>query len=201
MRFIISLFMFLFSFSSVFAYNFVEENISLGLVGYGYIPMETDKDILGYGGGGGVKVKYDINKYVGIGLYSGLTISSSNTNNSNNLTLYNDSRFSIIFQRETDDGEDGFVPWGSLGIGFVSGSVKYGDYRSMEDAIGFSATLSAGLKYNFNVFYAGIGAEYSFSRLYGDIINNFFDGYYSRQAGVLLNTSGFNIFGEFGVRF
>lgn len=111
MRFIICLFIILSSFSYVFAapYSDVEVRrssgrpspMTFGVYGHGYIPMETDKDLIGYGGGGGFKTTYNINKYVGVGLSTGLTVATSNYQNNRNLTLLSDTRFSLIVQRET----------------------------------------------------------------------------------------------------
>lgn len=200
MRFIIGLFIILFSFSSAFA---LDDDMSFGLYGYGYIPMETDKNLIGYGGGSGFKLQYDLNKYFAIGASTGFTVASSNYNNTKNTTLLSDSRFLIIFQRNTGKGESGFVPWGSLGFGFLTGSGKYGNTQSLEDTMGFNFTLSAGLRYNFSRTYIGVGAEYSIARLYGDLYTDYYNDYYyyPRKTNVTVNPSGFNVFGEFGVRF
>lgn len=175
MRFIICLFIILSSFSYVFAapYSDVEVRrssgrpspMTFGIYGYGYIPMETDKDLIGYGGGGGFKTTYNINKYVGVGLSTGLTVATSNYQNNRNLTLLSDTRFSLIVQRETERGESGLVPWGSIGFGILAASGDYGSYQKLEDAIGFNFIASLGLRYNFSSAYLGIGAEYSLSRL------------------------------------
>lgn len=215
MRFIICLFIILSSFSYVFAapYSDVEVRrssgrpspMTFGIYGYGYIPMETDKGLIGYGGGGGFKTTYNINKYFGIGLSTGLTVATSNYNNMSNRTLLSDTRFSIIFQRETENGERGVVPWGSVGFGILTGAGDYGSYQSFEDSIGFNVAFSAGLRYNFRSAYIGIGAEYSIARLYGDLVNDYqyyYGGYYyQRRVSVTMNPSGFNVFGEFGIRF
>lgn len=214
MRFIISLFIILFSFSYTFAApkSDVEVNKSsndpsmaiFGVYGYGYIPMETDKNLLGYGGGGGFKFAYNFNKYFALGLSSGLTVATSNYNNRNNLTLLSDTRFSLIVQRETNRGESGFVPWGSIGVGVMAAAGDYGSYQKLEDAVGFSFAVGAGLKYNFRNAYVGIGAEYTFARLYGNYVGDYYyNGYYytQRRTSVTMNPSGFNVFGEFGFRF
>lgn len=214
MRFITSLFIILFSFSYALAAprSDVEVNkssgrpspMTFGVYGHGYIPIETDKDLIGYGGGGGFKTTYNINKYVGVGLSTGLTVATSNYQNNRNLTLLSDTRFSLIVQRETERGESGLVPWGSIGFGILAASGDYGSYQKLEDAIGFNFIASLGLRYNFSSAYLGIGAEYSLSRLYGNYISDYYyNGYYytRRQTSVTMNPSGFNIFGEFGFRF
>lgn len=214
MRFIISLFIVLFSFSYTFAApkSDVEVNKSsneiarstVGIYGYGYIPMETDKDLIGYGGGGGLKGTYNFNRYVALGLSTGLTVAASNYNNVNNLTLLSDTRLSLIVQRETNKGESGFVPWGSIGVGVMAAAGDYGSFQKLEDAVGFSFAVGAGLKYNIRNAYVGIGAEYTFARLYGDLVGDYYyNGYYytQRRTSVTMNPSGFNVFGEVGVRF
>lgn len=200
MRIFIILSIILFCFSSAFAFD---DDMSFGLYGYGYIPMETDKNLIGYGGGGGFKLQYNLNKYFAIGASTGFTVSTSNYNNTKNITLLSDSRFLVIFQRNTYKGESGFVPWGSIGFGFLTGSGKYGDFQSFEDAMGFNFTLAAGLRYNFSRTYIGFGAEYSIARLYGDLYTDYYNNYYyyQRKSSAIMNPSGFNIFGEFGFRF
>ena len=214
MRIFLTSLILLFSFSLAFAQNKSDVEVrrssgrpspmTFGVYGQGYIPMETDKKLLGYGGGGGFKATYNINKYVGVGLSTGLTVATSNYNNNRNLTLLSDTRFSLIVQRETERGESGLVPWGSIGFGILAASGDYGSYQKLEDAIGFNFIASLGLRYNFSSAYLGIGAEYSVSRLYGNYISDYYyNGYYytQRRTSVTMNPSGFNVFGEFGFRF
>lgn len=214
MRFVLSLFIILFSFSNVFAATASKNDeekekyvfpsfLSLGIYGYGYIPMETDKDVLGYGGGGGLKMAINFTRYFGIGLSSGFTVTQPKDSSGNKLTILSDIRASIIIQRDTGYHRSGFMPWSSISLGVLSGEVNYGSYQKLEDAVGFNIVLSAGLRYNFKNVYIGIGAEYSFSRLYGDLVNNnYYNGsyYYTRKSGSIFNPSGFNIFGEVGYR-
>lgn len=212
MRFFMSFFIVLFSFSYIFAapHSDVENKrgysrpsaMTFGLYGLGYIPMDKDKDLIGYGGGAGFKTTYNIGKYFGVGLSTGLTIATSKHNNVQNLTLLSDTRLSFIIQRETSRGENGFVPWGSFGFGLLAASGDYGGYKQFEDGIGFNFVFSAGLRYNFRNAYIGVGAEYFIANVYGDLVDDYYNGYYyyPRRTSAIMNPSGFNIFGEFGFR-
>lgn len=136
-RIILALFIIFYSFSNSFALSATDEAISLGVYGYGYIPMETDKEPIGYGGGAGAKFVYHINNYFGIGLSTAFTAARSIYNNQPCITLFNDTRFLFIYHRETDIYESGFVPWGSIGLGILTGRGNYEDGNKLEDAIGF----------------------------------------------------------------
>lgn len=178
--------------------------MTFGIYGYGYIPTGLDKDIIGNGGGGGFKVTYNINKYFGIGLSTGLTVAASDNYN-NNLTLLSDSRFFLIVQRETAHLQKGIVPWGSVGFGILAATASYGNYYQIEEAVGFNVVFSAGLRYNFRKAYLGFGAEYSLSKVYGEQIQRYYNDvyyyYYDISRSVTMDPSGVNIFAEFGYRF
>lgn len=213
MRFILSILILLFSFSFTFAQHRsdVEVNksnmsskpalVTFGFMGYGYIPMEVDKDLIGTGGGGGLKAIININRYFAIGFSTSLTGAKSNYANMNNLTLLSDSRILFILQRETGKYESGIVPWGGLGLGVMAGAGAY-DVLTAEDMVGFNLSLMAGLRYNFKMAYIGFGAEYMFASLAGDLVyKNYMYPYREYRQPVTMNPSGFNIFGEIGFRF
>lgn len=205
MRIFLTSLIFLLSFSFVFAQSRsdVEVNKSsdnkptmatFGFMGYGYIPVEADKDLIGYGGGGAVKATINVNRYFAIGLSAGVTAASSNYQNNSNLTLFTNARLSLIAQRETLKNETGFVPWAGLGLGVSAAAGSYGTAKA-KDMLGYDVALMAGVRYNFPKAYFGLGAEYSFSSLTGYLGNN------ASRSAFSLNPSGVNVFAEAGFRF
>lgn len=209
--FLVSLIL-LFSFSFSFAQNKsdVEVNKSsdnrpsiatFGVLGYGYIPLGVDKDLIGNGGGGGFKATINFNRYFAMGFSTALSGGSSNYGNTSNLTLLSDTRIAFILQRETLRNQSGFVPWIGVGFGVMASAGNYGSLKT-EDMVGFNISAMAGLRYNFKRAYVGIGAEYMFAALTGDLVrNDDYYYYYQRRQTVNMDASGVNIFGEVGFRF
>ncbi len=212
MRIFLTSLILLFSFSFAFAQNKsdVEVNKSydnrpsiatFGVMGYGYIPLGVDKDLIGNGGGGGFKATINFNRYFALGLSTALSGGSSNYGNTSNLTLLSDTRVLFILQRETLRNQSGFVPWIGLGFGVIASAGNYGTLKT-EDMVGFNISAMAGVRYNFRRAYVGIGAEYMFAALTGDLVSNDnYYYYYQRRQTVNMDASGVNIFGEIGFRF
>ena len=170
-------------------------------MGYGYIPLGVDKDLIGYGGGGGFKATVNFNRYFALGFSTALSGGSSNYGNTSNLTLLSDTRIAFILQRETLRNQSGFVPWIGLGFGVMASAGNYGNLNT-EDMVGFNISAMAGVRYNFRRAYFGIGAEYMFAALTGDLVYNYnYYYYYQRRQTVNMDASGVNIFGEVGFRF
>ena len=72
----------------------------------------------------------------------------------------------------------------------------------MVHMVGFNISAMAGVRYNFRRAYVGIGAEYMFAALTGDLVYNYnYYYYYQRRQTVNMDASGVNIFGEVGFRF
>lgn len=212
MRIFLTSLILLFSFSFAFAQykSDVEVNKSydnrpsiatFGVMGYGYIPLGVDKDLIGNGGGGGFKATINFNRYFALGLSTALSGGSSNYGNTSNLTLLSDTRVLFILQRETLRNQSGFVPWIGLGFGVIASAGNYGTLKT-EDMVGFNISAMAGVRYNFRRAYVGIGAEYMFAALTGDLVSNDnYYYYYQRRQTVNMDASGVNIFGEIGFRF
>lgn len=212
MRIFLTSLILLFSFSFAFAQHKsdVEVNKSsdnrpsiatFGVMGYGYIPLGVDKDLIGNGGGGGFKATINFNRYFALGFSTALSGGSSNYGNTSNLTLLSDTRVLFILQRETLRNQSGFVPWIGLGVGVMASAGNYGTLKT-EDMVGFNISAMAGVRYNFRRAYIGIGAEYMFAALTGDLVSNDnYYYYYQRRQTVNMDASGVNIFGEVGFRF
>lgn len=212
MRIFLTSLILLFSFSFAFAQHKsdVEVNKSsdnrpsiatFGVMGYGYIPLGVDKDLIGNGGGDGFKATINFNRYFALGLSTALSGGSSNYGNTSNLTLLSDTRVLFILQRETLRNQSGFVPWIGLGVGVMASAGNYGTLKT-EDMVGFNISAMAGVRYNFRRAYVGIGAEYMFAALTGDLVSNdSYYYYYQRRQTVNMDASGVNIFGEVGFRF
>ena len=179
------------------SYDDVPSLFSVGVLGSGYVPLGSDKELLGYGAGAGLKAVINMNKFFGIGLSTSLTGAKSNYNGGNNYTLLSTTRLLFIFQKETDRFQKGFVPWFGLGIGLTA---LFGDYSigKTKGMVGFDMTLMAGLRYNFKNAYVGIGAEYITIGISGDMVYN--NKYQTRET-TSIDISGVNIFGEIGFRF
>lgn len=205
MRIFLTSLIFLLSFSLVFAQNRsdIEVNQSsnkpdmatLSFMGYGYIPVDSSKDLIGFGGGGSVKATVNINRYFAVGLSAGVTAASSNYQNAYNLTLLTNARLLLIAQRETLKNQPGVVPWGGLGIGVVAGSGSYGAGHA-EDMLGYDVAVMAGIRYNFSKVFLGLGAEFSISNLSGYLVNGSIS-----KSPYSLYASSVNVFGEVGFRF
>lgn len=189
MRFIIGLFIILFSFSSAFA---LDDDMSFGLYGYGYIPMETDKNLIGYGGGGGFKLQYDLNKYFALGLEGDITASRNGTNS----TTFGGVRFLLIAQNETEKDKNGFVPWGAFALGTLMGNGSYENGTfNYKNFSGFDISLMIGLRYNYKRAYFGIGADFTYGETIAEVQAA---ELYPNQDFFIIGT---NIFLEAGYRF
>lgn len=182
---------------------------SLGISGFGYIPtVDNDfiDDNIGYGGGFGLKFKANVNRFLGFATefnytYANKTYSSDGidilTINSNMI----DIREALVIQYEKYKGENGFVPWFSVGVGATFYLPEYkvlglsnplGDYSG----VGFNVNIGAGLKYNYNHFYAGIFADWTYSVAYMDKYVG-----YSEISQNYINLDGVRIGAELGFRY
>ena len=96
--------------------NYKDYPMTIGVYGGAYFPTGY-RDVLGIGGGAGIKYKFNFNKFFAISADLGYTYSSGSDKNSTNTITWNgtshmfDIRLMGIFQYETKKGESGFVPW------------------------------------------------------------------------------------------
>lgn len=161
---------------------------SLGVSGFGYVSTFNNyilNDTLGAGGGVGLKFKGNINRFIGFATEFNYTNTSRSyslssggfTPNINVLDLTShiiDIRESLVVQYETYKGENGFVPWLSIGAGAtiyvpeysIIGVSNTGDFT----AVGFNFNVAAGLKYNYKHFYTGLYVDYTKSIAYTDTV-------------------------------
>ena len=180
--------------------NYKDYPMTIGVYGGAYFPTGY-RDVLGIGGGAGIKYKFNFNKFFAISADLGYTYSSGSDKNSTNTITWNgtshmfDIRLMGILQYETKKGESGFAPW--IGTGAVisiastkeqieeryiySGNVyNYtNDYTGA--ALGYIVAL--GFRYNFKKVYTGINFDYTIAN----------PGYYD-VSGIRLNA-------EIGYRF
>lgn len=148
---------------------------SIGISGFGYFPTATNyiiNDNIGYGGGVGLKFKGNINRFLGFATEFNYTYANKDLYNVLSLDSHIiDIRESLVIQYETYKGENGFVPWLSIGIGATIYQPEYdvlgvssalGDFNG----VGFNVNIGAGLKYNFRNFYTGIFVDWTYSLAY-----------------------------------
>ncbi len=172
-KFCILLFFILLSFN-VFAQdkekNYDIKKVSpwtLGISGFGYFPTSEQSLINNNGGGIGWKFKWNFNRYVGLATELNYTYTYENYFSS--LQHIINIREALVIQRETYKGENGFVPWFSIGVGatvymatYYNTSRYYYNYN-IDSAVGFNLNVGAGLKYNFKHFYTGIFVDWTYS--------------------------------------
>lgn len=159
---------------------------SLGVSGFGYVSTYNNfvlRDTLGAGGGVGLKFKGNINRFVGFATEFNYTNTSRSYSLSTggltpSINVFDltshiiDIRESFVVQYETYKGENGFVPWLSVGVGAtiyvpeysIIGISSAGDFT----AVGFNVNVAAGLKYNYKHFYTGLYVDYTTSIAYTD---------------------------------
>lgn len=152
--------------------------VSIGVYGGGFFP-ENDAKGAGVGGGAGVRIKYNFNKFLGIASDFGYTFSQGKpkTESVTNIFFNNaskmdthifDIRILLMLQYETKKNDKGFSPW--LGIGPVISIANYREetYSYFTDKIEYNTTGASfgfiagfGLRYNFKKFYTGLNCDYT----------------------------------------
>ena len=174
--------------------NYKDYPMTIGVYGGAYFPTGY-RDVLGIGGGAGIKYKFNFNKFFAISADLGYTYSSGSDKNSTNTITWNgtshmfDIRLMGILQYETKKGETGFVPWFGTGPVISFAKSETIQHYSRQDVVfdyngayfGYIAAL--GVKYNFKKAYAGVNLDYTITA----------------PGGVDL--SGFRIYAEAGYRF
>ena len=180
--------------------NYKDYPMTLGIYGGAYFPTGY-RDVLGIGGGAGIKYKFNFNKFFAISADLGYTYSSGSDKNSTNTITWNgtshmfDIRLMGILQYETKKGESGFAPW--IGTGAVisiastkeqieeryiySGNVY--NYTNDYTGAALGYIIALGFRYNFKKVYTGINFDYTIAN----------PGYY--------DVSGFRLNAELGYRF
>ena len=153
---------------------------SVGVVGFGYIPTSgtfegDDYDYIGYGGGAGVTLKANFNRFVGLATNINYTYGSKK--DIDGMATFNSKshifeiREALVVQYETKRDENGFVPWLSLGVGATVHNFGM-EFESvaMDSAtgVGFNVNVGAGVRYNFKHFYTGVSVDYSYALAYSD---------------------------------
>ena len=158
--------------------NYKDYPMTIGVYGGAYFPTGY-RDVLGIGGGAGIKYKFNFNKFFAISTDLGYTYSSGSSKNSTNTVTWNgtshmfDIRLMGIFQYETKKGELGFVPWIGTGavITFASTKEKVEEryvstgnvYRYTNDfsGAGIGYIVALGFRYNFKKVYTGLNFDYT----------------------------------------
>lgn len=180
--------------------NYKDYPMTIGVYGGAYFPTGY-RDVLGIGGGAGIKYKFNFNKFFAISADLGYTYSSGSDKNSTNTITWNgtshmfDIRLMGILQYETKKGESGFAPW--IGTGAVisiastkeqieeryiySGNVY--NYTNDYTGAALGYIIALGFRYNFKKVYTGINFDYTIAN----------PGYYD-VSGIRLNA-------EIGYRF
>lgn len=165
--------------------------VTLGLQGGGFIHTGSTYDI-GNGGGVGLNVKININKYFAT-LYQFNYTYASYTPYANSSHFF-DTRALLVLQRETEHNRNGLVPWLGLGISYNVGVTSVLNNYATISGYGFGFIFSGGLRYNFKKIYMGANVEYNLAVLATDIKN-----YYGQNYGI--DPSGVRINAEIGYRF
>lgn len=165
--------------------------VTLGLQGGGFIHTGATYDI-GNGGGVGLNIKININKYFAT-LYQ-LNYTYTSYKPYANYSHFFDTRALLVLQRETEHNRNGFVPWLGLGVSYNVGVMSVLNNYASIPGYGFGFILSGGLKYNIKKIYFGANVEYNLAVLDTDIRN-----YYGQSYGV--DPSGVHINAEIGYRF
>lgn len=165
--------------------------VTLGLQGGGFIHTGSTYDI-GNGGGVGLNVKVNINKYFAT-LYQFNYTYASYTPYANSSHFF-DIRALLVFQRETEQNKNGLVPWAGLGVSYNTGVISVLDNYATVSGYGVGVIVAGGLRYNIKKIYVGANIEYNLAVLATDIKN-----YYGQSIGV--DPSGVRINAEIGYRF
>lgn len=165
--------------------------VTLGLQGGGFIHTGATYDI-GNGGGVGLNVKININKYFATLVQLNYTYASYKLYA--NSSHFFDSRTLLVLQRETEQNKNGLVPWAGLGVSFNTGVISVLDNYATVSGYGVGVIVAGGLRYNFKKIYFGANIEYNLAVLATDIKN-----YYGQSYGV--DPSGVRVNAEIGYRF
>lgn len=165
--------------------------VTLGLQGGGFIHTGATYDI-GNGGGVGLNVKININKYFATLIQLNYTYASYQPYA--NSSHFFDSRTLLVFQRETEIDKNGLVPWLGLGVTFNTGVISVLDNYATVSGYGVGVIVAGGLRYNIKKIYVGANVEYNLAVLATNIKN-----YYGQSYGV--DPSGVRINAEIGYRF
>ena len=165
--------------------------VTLGLQGGGFIHTGSTYDI-GDGGGVGLNVKFNYNKYFATLVQLNYTYASYQPYA--NSSHFIDSRALLVFQRETEQNKNGLVPWLGLGVSFNAGVISVLDNYATVSGYGVGVIVAGGLKYNIKKIYVGANVEYNLAVLATNIKN-----YYGQSYGV--DPSGVRIDAEIGYRF
>lgn len=146
---------------------------TIGAYGTAYLP-HTEYNGVGFGGGGGVRVKYNFNQYLGIISDIGYTYSKGmpvykySYIYTRNAHLF-DIRLMLLLQREIKYNETGFAPWFGLGpvisVGyFTNEKSRLFNTSKINTSISgsdFGFIVGFGLRYNFKKIYTGINYDYT----------------------------------------
>lgn len=165
--------------------------VTLGLQGGGFIHTGATYDI-GDGGGVGLNVKVNYNKYFATLVQLNYTYTSY-TPYANSSHFF-DTRALLVFQRETEQNKNGLVPWAGLGVSYNTGVISVLDNYATVSGYGVGVIVAGGLRYNIKKIYVGANIEYNLAVLATDIKN-----YYGQSYGV--DPSGIRINAEIGYRF
>ena len=165
--------------------------VTFGLQGGGFIHTGDTYDI-GNGGGVGLNVKFNINKYFATLVQLNYTYATYKPYA--NSSHFFDTRALLVLQRETEKDKNGFVPWLGLGVTYNTGVISVLDNYATVSGYGVGVIVAGGLRYNIKKVYVGANIEYNLAVLATNIKN-----YYGQNYGV--DPSGVRINGEIGFRF
>ena len=166
-------------------------SVTFGLQGGGFIHTGDTYDI-GNGGGVGFNIKYNANKYIATLIQLNYTYASYKPYA--NTSHFFDTRFLLVFQKETEQNKNGFVPWAGFGVSFNTGVMSVLNNYTTISGYGLGFILSGGFRYNIQKIYVGANIEYNMAFLNTNLVN-----YYGRSFEV--DPSGVRINGEIGFRF
>ena len=160
---------------------------TFGFKGFGYISTGVTEDI-GNGGGFGINLRFNINKYFGIGV-QGLYTNAQDKAYYHTTSNMFDTRLLLTFQKETAYNQKGLVPWLDLGMSVNTGVFSVSGAGSVT-GVGVGFVIGAGLKYNFEKFYLGASVDYNLAYI----------SLYTRYSANI-DPSALRIYGELGWRF
>lgn len=152
--------------------------VSIGVYGGGFFPENELKGI-GVGGGAGVRIKYNFNRFIGIASDFGYTFAGGKqqTDSTANIFFNNtsktdahifDIRILFMLQYETKKNETGFSPWVGIGPVVSIANYKTETYSYFVDNLnsditgsGFGFIAAFGMRYNFKKVYTGLNCDYT----------------------------------------
>lgn len=179
--------------------NYKDYPMTIGIYGGPYFHTGSFYG-LDFGGGAGIKFKFNFNKFLAISADLGYTYASGKENSYYNVYTYTstshmcDIRIMGVLQYETKKDKSGFVPWLGTGPVIAIASTTQNSKYNYSDLYGSNTTANAaggylgyivalGFRYNFKKAYTGLNFDYTIA------------------APGKADVSGIRLNAEFGYRF